>query len=67
MSKQDNFIHNMPCEICGNTKIIEVITKNGSFMTCEKCHISTDIGRTAKEASFYWNAVMTSARTAVEG
>lgn len=47
-----------PCRICGNTNITEVLTEHGSFMTCDICHISTDIGRTSKIASIYWNALM---------
>lgn len=48
-----------PCRICGNKNITEIITKGGSFMMCENCKISTDIGATSKIASMYWNAIMT--------
>lgn len=47
-----------PCRICGNTNITEILTPSGSFMTCENCNISSDIGKTAKIASDYWNAIM---------
>ena len=56
MPRRDNYCN--PCRICGNTKISEYITPSGSYMSCDVCKISTDIGTTSMEASLYWNAVM---------
>ena len=55
-----------PCIFCGNTEINEYMTENGSYMSCDRCKISTDIGKTSDEATYYWNRLMSTYKKEME-